>query len=208
MPGDLLLLDTDIVSQIGRQRPPPGLREWLTALGPPRLAISFPSIAELRRGSHLLEKTYPAKAAAISEWVDEVLDLGFQMLPMTPSVAAVYAKMTSTQSLRSMWTVQRGAKQNRLGHDLMVASIAIVHKVPILTGNSRDYLRLDELFPLPGVYNPLHRTWHVKPRREVELPPWGSPGDHPGHACLPRIRENDEIIVRHRWPQKTSLLAR
>jgi len=197
MPGDLLLLDTDIVSHIGRQRPPPGLREWLTALGPQRLAISFPSIAELRRGSHLLEKTYPDKAAAISEWVDEVLGLGFRMLPMTPLVAATYARMTSTQSLRSMWTVQRGAKQNRLGHDLLVASVAIAHEVPILTGNARDYLRVDELFPLPGVYNPLRREWHVKPCREIELPPWEC---HEGfmQVAFPAIRRNDEIIARQR----------
>ncbi len=197
MPGDLLLLDTDIVSLMGRQRPPPGLREWLASLDPRRLAISFPSLAELRRGAHLLEETHPKKAAAISEWVDEVLDTGFRMLQMTPRVAAVYAKMTCTPSLRSMWTVQRGAKQNRLGHDLMIASVAIAHDAPLLTANTRDFGRVHELFRLPGVYNPLRREWYVKPCREVELPPWESHSrlvDVP----LPRIRGNDETIVRHR----------
>ncbi|MCK8780808.1 PIN domain-containing protein [Rhizobium sp. NTR19] len=195
MPGNFLLLDTDIVSQIGRQRPPPGLREWLAALGPKRAAISFPSIAELRRGAHLLEKTYPGKAAALTAWIDEVLGSGFRMLAMTPNVAAVYARMTSTPDLRSMWTVQRGAKHNRLGHDLMVASVAIAHGAPLLTANTKDYRRIHELFPLPGVYDPLRRKWDVRPCREVDLPPWDCP-ERFLNAPLPGIRGNDEIIVR------------
>jgi predicted nucleic acid-binding protein len=195
MPRNFLLLDTDIVSQIGRQRPPPGLREWLDALGPKRAAISFPVVAELRRGAHLLEKTYPMKATAISEWVDEVLGIGFRMLPMTPDAAAVYARMTSTPSLRHMWTVQRGAKQNRLGHDLMVASVAIAHDAPLLTANTKDYMRIHELFPLPGIYNPLRRVWNVMPCRDVELPAWES-SPRLLNAPLPGIQGNDEIIVR------------
>jgi predicted nucleic acid-binding protein len=195
MRSDLFLLDTDIVSYIGRQRPPPGLREWLTKLGIERLAISFPTIAELRRGAHLLKETYPTKSTAISEWVDEVLATGFQMLQMTPQVAAAYAKMTSTPSLRSMWTVQKRAKQNRLGHDLMLAAVAIGHGAPIMTGNARDYMRVHELFALPGVFDPLLQHWFVAPSEEVELPPWEfSPC--PETVSLPKIRR-DDLIVRH-----------
>lgn len=186
MSGDLFLLDTDIVSFIGCQRPPPGLREWLNALGSGRLAISFPTITELRRGAHLLKETNPVKSAAISEWVDAVLKTDFQLLPMTPDVAAVYARMTSTPSLRSMWTVQRNEKHNRLGHDLMVASIAISHGVPIMTGNTPDYLRVNELFPLPGVFHPLRQQWFVRPSHVVALPPWECGPVLPGVA-LPKI---------------------
>jgi predicted nucleic acid-binding protein len=193
MPGDMFLLDTDIISFIGCRRPPPGLREWLTELGAQRLAISFPSIAELRRGAHLLEETHAEKAAAISYWVDELLRTDFHMLPMTPAVAAVYAKMTSTPCLRSMWTVQRGEKHNRLGHDLMVASVAIAHGAAIMTANARDYLRINELFPLPGVYDPLGRKWHLRPLHDMRLPPWEC-GERLVDASLPRIRRNDQAI--------------
>ncbi len=193
MPGDLFLLDTDILSYIGRQRPPPGLREWLIALGAERLAISFPSIAELRRGAHLLEHMHPEKAVAISHWVDELLRTDLLLLPMTPEVAAVYAKMTSTRCLRPLWTVESGAKHNRLGHDLMVASVAIAHGAAIMTANTRDYLRVHDLFPLPGVYDPLRQKWCVRPPHDMRLPLW-EVGEPLFEATLPRISRNDQAL--------------
>lgn len=164
------LLDTDIVSLSGRQRPPPGLREWMMEVGIKNLAICFPVIAELRRGACLLRNRNPEKAASIEIWIEEILKTDFVMPEMSPEVAQTYAMMTSVPSLKSMWSPDRQSKSQRLGHDLMVASIAIAHGMPIITANVRDFMRIDRLFPLPGVYHPLESRWHVRPAPGVTIP--------------------------------------
>lgn len=170
MPDQLLLLDTDIVSLAGRQRPPPGLREWLLDVGMERLGICFPVITELMRGVYLLRDRDPERAAAIRSWIARILETDFVVPAMGPEVAEIYARMTSLPCLRHMWTVSRTDKKNRLGHDLMIASVSIVHDAPIVTANPRDYVRISEWFPLSGVYQPLEDRWYVEPDRPVCVP--------------------------------------
>lgn len=187
MPEDLLLLDTDIVSLIGRRRPPPGLRSWLLRIGIRRLAISYPTITELIRGAHLKCKDDPVKAARIMEWVSQILETRFSMPEMTAEVAAIYAHMTCVPSLRHMWTVQRHEKSNRLGHDLMIAAVSIVHRIPIVTCNIADFEQIDHHFPLPGVYQPMQARWHVRPLCEVPLPLFDPDEEDHDEIALPTL---------------------
>ncbi|WP_037393067.1 MULTISPECIES: type II toxin-antitoxin system VapC family toxin [Sinorhizobium] len=170
MPEPPLLLDTDIVSLMGRRRSPPGLRTWLLRVGIHRLNISYPVITELMRGAHLRQRDDPEKAARIMAWVNDILSTDFPIPPMSPEVAYIYAQMTSVPCLRPLWTVQRGEKATRMGHDLMIAAVAIAHGLPILTGNIRDYVKIHQFFPLPGVYQPMESRWHVPPETEFFLP--------------------------------------
>lgn len=170
MPEPPLLLDTDIVSLMGRTRPPPGLRAWLLRVGIHRLHISYPVITELMRGAHLKQRDDPQRAARIMAWVNEILNTDFPSPEMNTEVAYVYAQMTSVSCLRPMWTVQRGERATRLGHDLMIAAVSITHGLPILTGNTRDYLKIHQTFPLPGLYHPLESHWYVPPEKEFVLP--------------------------------------
>lgn len=167
----LLILDTDILSLVGRQRPPPGLRSWLLEVGPERLAICFPVVTELLRGVYLLREKDPQRASEIREWISQIMATDFIVPEMSPEVAEMYARMTSMPCLRHMWTAQRHEKRNRLGHDLMIASVSIIHDAPIITANTRDYVLINEWFPLPGVYHPLEQRWHVLPDREMSMPP-------------------------------------
>lgn len=170
MREQILLMDTNIVSLMGRARPSPGLRPWLLRVGITRLAICYPIIAELLRGAHLLEKDNPRKCHELKTWVASVLETDFPILEMTPDVAMIYARMTSVPKLRHMWTVQHNQKRNRLGHDLMIAAVAIAHNVPIVTDNITDFMTIQDEFPLPGLYHPMNSRWHVRPKFEVPLP--------------------------------------
>lgn len=183
MPESLLLLDTDIVSLAGRQRPPPGLRPWLLEVGIHRLILSFPTITELLRGAHLKREKDPEKAAQIDEWVRNILALPFPSIPMSPAVADLYAHMTSVPAMKHLWTIQRAQRSNRLGHDLMLASISIAYGLPILTANVSDFLRIHERFPLPGVFQPMQAQWHVPPLVDVPLPPFDC-----GAGEIPAVR--------------------
>jgi predicted nucleic acid-binding protein len=170
MPDAAFLLDTDIVSLFGRQNAPPGLRPWLLRIGIDRLAISYPTFTELMRGAHIKRKQDPEKAEQIMAWVRRILAASFPAPDMTPEVADVYAHMTAEPSLRNMWTVQREQKSNRLGHDLMLAAVSITHKLPILSANVSDFLRINDSFPLPGLYHPLEGQWRLNPVHQVSMP--------------------------------------
>ncbi|WP_312412404.1 hypothetical protein [Shinella sp.] len=109
------------------------------------------------------------------------------MPEMTAEVAVIYAHMTCVPGMRHMWTVQRHAKSNRLGHDLMLAAISIAHRIPILTGNVADFERIDHHFPLPGVYQPMQARWHVRPVCEVPLPPFDKAAEESDEITLPTL---------------------
>nr|WP_153492883.1 type II toxin-antitoxin system VapC family toxin [Sinorhizobium meliloti] len=164
-----LLIDTNIISDAGKKKPPPGLRAWLMDIGIDRLMITFPVIAELRRGAHL-KAASPTRFAEIMLWVDRVIAMDFPTLPMTLEVADTYARMTSTPALRHMWTVQQDSRRNRLGHDLMIAALSITYQAPIITGNAGDFEEIAKRFPLPGVFLALKQTWLIAPPFEVPLP--------------------------------------
>lgn len=183
----ILLLDTDIVSLMGRVKPPPGLRPWLLRVGMDRLAICYPVIAELLRGAHLKVKDDPHKAMLITDWVDELITMPFPFPEMTTEVATVYARMTSVPALRHMWTVQRGQKSNRLGHDLMISAVAIVYRMPILTANVDDFVEINEHFLLPGVYHPMKARWFVDPYFDVPLPYFDASEPDPHEESLPTL---------------------
>lgn len=184
MPG-LLLMDTDIISQMGKPRPPPGLRPWLQRVGTANLAICYPVIAELMRGAHLLQQTDPEKADRISEWVAKVRATDFVVLDMTLEVAAVYARLTSTPALKHLWIPNPQMKRSRLGHDLMVAAISVTYEVPIITGNFTDFLKIDKVLSLPGVYQPMTGTWHIEPSFPVLLPEYRAEEADPTVGLLP-----------------------
>lgn len=183
----VLLLDTDIVSLMGRVKPPPGLRPWLLRVGIHRLALCYPVIAELLRGAHLRVKDDPQKALLITNWVDELISMAFPFPEMTAEVATVYARMTSVPALRHMWTVQREQKSNRLGHDLMISAVAIVYRMPILTANVDDFLEINAHFSLPGVYHPMEVHWYVEPGFVVPLPDFDADEPDPHEKSLPKL---------------------
>lgn len=183
----VLLLDTNIVSLMGKQLSPAGLRPWLLQIGIERLGICFPVITELLRGAHLKEPENPEKARAIVKWVDQILNTSFPLMAMTPEIASIYARMTTVPALRHMWTVQRKEKHNRLGHDLMISAVSIFYQAPIITNNIEDFLTITERFPLPGVYDPFSERWCVGPPFEVPLPPFDRTSLDPMELKLPTL---------------------
>lgn len=191
----LLLMDTDIVSLMGRRKAPPGLRPWLLRVGIHRLALCYPVVTELMRGAHLRVRDNPESALRIADWANEVVRMGFPFPEMTVEVAAKYAEMTSVPGLRHLWTVQKNQKSNRLGHDLMISAVAIVHRMPILTANVDDFLAIHKLFPLPGVHHPMKALWCVDPLFDVPLPTFDRTELDPHETALPRVTNTGALSI-------------
>ncbi|RDJ10266.1 twitching motility protein PilT [Rhizobium phaseoli] len=180
-------MDTDIVSLMGRQKAPPGLRPWLLRIGIHRLALCYPVITELMRGAHLKVRDDPESALRIATWANEIVTMGFPFPEMTAEVATKYAEMTSVPGLRHLWTVQRNQKSNRLGHDLAISAVAIVHRMPILTANVDDFLQIHELFPLPGLHHPMKARWFVESGFDLALPYFDPNEPDPHEKALPKL---------------------
>jgi len=184
----LLLMDTDIVSFMGNSNAPAGLRPWLLEVGVQRLALCYPVIAELMRGANLKVRDNPARAIAIANWAKELIATSFYFPEMTADVAMKYAEMTATPSLKHMWTVHSGQKSNRLGHDLSIAAVSIIHRIPIMSANVHDYLVIDQLFPIPGLYHPLEARWYINPPFPVSLPQFDPDASELDRIALPSLR--------------------
>ncbi|WP_281037826.1 MULTISPECIES: type II toxin-antitoxin system VapC family toxin [unclassified Rhizobium] len=166
MAGPIFLMDTNILSNAGLQRPPPGLRSWMKAMGTESLAISFPAIAELRRGAHLALKHDPQKAQRLHNWIDDILSVDFQFAELTSKAANLYAEMTTVGPLRHLHVPSPEQKKDKIGHDLLFAALSITHQMPIASFNVKDFILIDKYFPLPGVFHPVEVQWHV-PRHAV-----------------------------------------
>jgi predicted nucleic acid-binding protein len=176
MADPIFLLDTNILSNAGLQRPPPGLRWWMKAIGAKSLAISFPVIAELRRGAHLASQHDPQKAKRLHDWIEDILSVDFQFAEFSPEAAGLYAEMTTVGPLRHLYVPDPKQKKDKLGHDLFFAALSIVHKMPIASFNVKDFILIDRYFPLPGVFHPVEDKWHVRyygdlPATLYRLPP-------------------------------------
>lgn len=107
------------------------------------------------------------------------------MPEMNPAVAGIYAHLTSVPRLRNLWVAQGNQKIARLGHDLMIASIAIAHGMPILTDNITDFMSVHDHVALPGVYHPMNSRWYVRPQVPITLPEFDGGEMDPHEALLP-----------------------
>ncbi|MGV1990117.1 type II toxin-antitoxin system VapC family toxin [Agrobacterium sp. 22-221-1] len=157
----IFLMDTNILSNAGLQRPPPGLRAWMRAMGADSLAISFPAIAELRRGAHLASRHDPQKAIRLHNWIDDILSVNFQFAELTFKAADLYAEMTTVGPLRHLYVPSPEQKKEKIGHDLLFAALSITYQMPIASFNVKDFVLIDRYFPLPGVFHPVETQWYV-----------------------------------------------
>lgn len=189
----MLLMDTDIVSFMGNPKAPPGLRPWLLKVGVHQLALCYPVVAELMRGANLKLRDNPGKALAIADWTKALIATPFHFPEMNMAVAMKYAEMTAVPELRHMWTVHSNQKSNRLGHDLSIAAVAIVHRLPIMSGNVEDYLAIHQMFPLPGLYHPLKARWFIEPPFKVALPTFDPGAAEQDVVTLPRLVRRPEL---------------
>ncbi|MDP9808100.1 putative nucleic acid-binding protein [Rhizobium tibeticum] len=165
MTDDIFLLDTNIISNSSKQKPHPRVSEWLNAQS--RVAIPFAVILEVETGIAEKDRSDPAKAEELWEWMDQLLETEFEYAPPTPHVARLLAKLICCRPLTHLWLANPKADNKKPGQDLFIAATSIAYDLPIATLNAKDFELIDSFFPLPGVYNPANDVWAVQ-RCQVE----------------------------------------
>ena len=121
----MYLLDTNVVSELRRPRPHGGVLSWIRGATPERLHLSAVTIGEIQAGIEITRERDTAKAAELEAWLDEVLG-SYSVLPMDASAFRTWAALMHRRSDTQM-------------QDAMIAAVAIVHRMTVVTRNTRDF---------------------------------------------------------------------
>lgn len=116
------LVDTNILSELVRKRPDPGVLEW--AQGVRRVALSAVTVEEVSFG--LAWKPNPR----IQLWFEEFLDTHCEILPVSTEIARRSGEIRGQLQARG---------QTRSSADMIIAATAQEHQLSVVTRNVRDF---------------------------------------------------------------------
>ena len=120
------LLDTNVISEVRARRPHGALIAWLSAHDEKQLFLPAVAIGELQNGVELTRRQNPEKAGEIEGWI-ELLIATYRVLPMDAACFREWARL------------MHGRPDAMLSEDAMIAAIARVHGLTVLTRNERDF---------------------------------------------------------------------
>lgn len=95
------LLDTNVISELRKQRPNPGVAEWFAATDSADLHLSVLIVGEVRQGIERLKRRGDdAQAVVFERWL-EVLktEFGDRLLPVTTAVSERWGQLGADRLL-------------------------------------------------------------------------------------------------------------
>jgi len=119
------LLDTNVVSELRKQRPHGGVVAWLESIDDAQLYLSAVTLGEIQAGIELTREQDPGKADDIEAWL-ELLAGAYNVLPMDAASFRAWARLMHRKS-------------DTLYEDAMIAATAKVHGLTIATRNVADF---------------------------------------------------------------------
>jgi predicted nucleic acid-binding protein len=119
------LLDTNVISELRKRRPHPAVVDWLRAAPSDNLHIAALTLGELQAGVEVTRAQDAAKAEEIGSWIDQVAST-WNILPMDARVMRTWARLMV-------------GRQDDLIEDAMIAAVAVVHRLIVVTRNVKDF---------------------------------------------------------------------
>lgn len=131
----MFLLDTNIVSELRKPRPHGAVVAWIGGVDDAHLHLSAVTLGEIQAGIELTREQDSDKATIIEAWLEQVAAT-YNVLPMDVVTFRCWAKFMHRQS-------------DTVSEDAMIAATASIHKLTVVTRNTRDF----ERFPV-ALLNP------------------------------------------------------
>jgi predicted nucleic acid-binding protein len=125
----MYLLDTNVVSELRKPRPHGAVVAWLKSVDDAKLFLSAVTLGEIQAGVELTREQDPDKAAEIESWLT-LLAQAYNVLPMDGDVFRDWARLMHRKS-------------NTLYEDAMIAAVARVHSLTVVTRNVADFKALE-----------------------------------------------------------------
>ena len=126
----MIILDTNIISELLRKTPDPKVEAWLAAQEGAEVHLSAVTEAELRLGVAVM----PAgrRRSALASMMEDILQEDFRarILPFDSSAAVAYAAIAAER---------RAAGRLISQFDCQIAAIARAHDAAVATRNARDF---------------------------------------------------------------------
>jgi len=121
----MYLLDTNVISELRKHKRHGGVIAWINGVAEEEIFLSAVTLGELQAGVELTRRQYPTKAGQIEAWLDQVAD-SYQILPMDGRVFRECARLTA-------------GRPDQLFVDAMLAATARIHRLTVVTRNTRDF---------------------------------------------------------------------
>lgn len=121
----MFLLDTNVVSELRKPRPHGAVLNWIHGIDDTHLHLATVTLGEIQAGIEITREQDPTKAGEIEAWLDQV-SRSFNILPMDGPAFRRWARLMHRQS-------------DTLYEDAMIAAIALVHSLTVVTGNVADF---------------------------------------------------------------------
>lgn len=98
------LLDTNVVSEIRKKIPDPGVAAWFASVPADQLFLSVLVVGEIRQGIERLSRRDPAQAEIFEHWLYRlVLVYQDRIVPVTADIAEAWG--ASTSLIPSRWSM-------------------------------------------------------------------------------------------------------